>query len=181
MTGHDSAFDFNEIVKIDPNEYVLSLRLSPNLTKSYTEKVAQSPPKLSASNISNKMLVFNWFENGCEWSDPWSMDGHLFPTSEIRVIANHSDFSGPNTLEIALKAFNGAIGGRKGLCFKESKILNLPINRVQTEVLNSSGNVSVDFLLKKWNEGYCLDISKFDSYIPKSPHEEHLVTFRKRV
>lgn len=171
--------NFGLLEIIDPHLNVLSLRHSPFLTKSYTTKTLQSAPTFLESSLSEELLEFQWFEKGCEWSDPWSVDGHFLSTLEVRLISQISDFKAPNTFEIALKAFNSNIIDRKGLCFKESKILNLPINRVQNEVDNVSGNISVDFLLDKWREGLAIDTSIFDNHIPLSTHEEHEIKFRK--
>ena len=105
----------------------------------------------------------------------------MLNTLEVLLISNCSDFKAPNSYEIALKAFNDIVISRKGLCFNESKILNLPINRVQNEVNNISGNISVDFLLDKWNQGYCLDTSILKGHVPLSVHEDHPVKFIKRT
>jgi len=167
--------------KIDPNHLILSLRHSPNLRRSYTANTNQMPPRLSTSKLGVGMLEFNWFEEGCEWSDPWSLDGQVLSTAELRVISRLSDFNAPNSYENALKTFNDFAKGRAGVCFSESKILNLPINRVQNEVSNQSGNVSPEFLLQKWNEGMMLDTTSFEKHVPLSPHEEHVMKFMKRL
>ena len=56
----------------------------------------------------------------------------------------------------------------------------MPINRVQDEVSNKSGEISTDFLLDKWNKGYKINTSIFENYVPKSTHEEHSIIFQKR-
>jgi len=165
---------------LDTSRYILSLRHSPNLTRSYTANRKQIPPKLSNFNIELGLLEFRWFEKGCEWSDPWSVDGHIFSTAEVRILTKISSFSAPNSYEGALKSFNSLCKERSGLCYFESKILNLPINRVQNEFSNLSGSISPEYLLEKWNEGLMLDTSKFDKHVPQSPHEEHDIIFISR-
>ncbi len=173
--------DFDNFKKIDTKTHVLSLRHSPFLRKSFTTSTYHLPPTFKRFNLSDELLEFNWFESGGEWSDPWSLDGQLLNTSEVLLISNCSNFKAPNSFEISLKAFNDIITTRKGLCFNESKILNLPINRVQNEVNNISGNISVDFLLDKWSQGYCIDTSIFNDHVPSSTHEDHPVKFIKRT
>jgi hypothetical protein len=160
---------------------ILSLRLSPKLTKSYTANQNQLPPKFLPSDIDPDLLRFEWFEKGCEWSDPWSVDGNIYSTAEIRVLTRASRFAAPNSYEDCLKLFEDLAKNRVGYCFKDSKILNLAINRVQDERANASGNITADYLLKQWNEGFQMDRSKFDFYQPKSPHEEHGIEFRRRL
>ena len=165
---------------VDTSRYVLSLRHSPYLTRSYTANRRQMPPQLSEFKDVPGMLEFHWFEQGCEWSDPWSVDGQVLSTAEVRIITKISNFSAPNSYESALKSFNTLCVKRYGLCYLESKILNLPINRVQNECENLSGSVSPEYLLNQWNNGMMLDTTSLLTHIPVSPHEEHLITFKIR-
>lgn len=174
------AVDLALASAIDPQAAVLSLRHSPHLRRSYTANVDQPPPAFQSSGIHPDVLAFNWFEQGNEWSDPWSVDGQVLSTAEVRVITRISRFRAPNSYEIALKTFNDMARNRRGLCFTESKILNLPINRVQSEVANISGSISSAYLLEQWNKGLMIDAAMFEGHIPKSPHEEHAITFRRR-
>jgi len=172
-------FDLAIAEKVDTKKNILSLRLSPHLSKSYTKNQRQSPPVFKAYDKS-ELLEFSWFEKGCEWSTPWSLDGHIFSTSIVRVICKISSYSAPNTLENAFGLFNGLCKGHKGICFKNTIILNLPINRVQDEYNNISGNVSSNYLLKKWQEGLKFDFKKLHRHRPQSPHEEHSLPLIKR-
>jgi hypothetical protein len=167
--------------RIDSRVEILSLRLSPKLTKSYTANQNQLPPKFSQSDIDSDLLKFQWFEKGCEWSYPWSVDGNIFSTAEIRVLTRISQFVAPNSYEDCLRLFEDLAKNRTGYCFKESKILNLAINRVQEERPNASGDITADYLLGKWNAGFQMDRDKFVFHQPKSPHEEHDIEFRRRL
>lgn len=166
---------------MDPFKTILSLRHSPHLRFSYTSAVSQFPPEFSPAHGNPDSLIFRWFEKGNEWSDPWSLDGQVLSTAEVRVLSRLCNFRAPNTYEAALKSFGDIVRDRSGMCYVESKILNLPINRVQNEVENISGNVSTEFLLEQWNKGLMLDTSMFDAYVPKSTHEEHPVRFVMRT
>ncbi len=163
--------NFESIKDIDPTATILSLRHSPHLRRSYTARKEQSPPSFSSTEIEPELLLFNWFEQGNEWSDPWSVDGQILSTAEVRARTRLSDFRAPNSYEGALKTYNDIAKGRHGMCFRESKILNLPINRVQSETANHSGTISPEFLLGQWNTGMMLDTGMFRTYVPESPHE----------
>jgi hypothetical protein len=165
---------------LDTKQYILSLRHSPNLTKSYTSNQKQSTPNFVSFNKNDNLLQFKWFEKGNEWSDPWSLDGQVLSTLEVKIIASVSTFKAPNSLEAELKSFNSIAFNKTGLCYHDAKILNVPINRVQTEVENLSGSISPDYLLSKWNDGLTIDYKKFISYTPTSTHEEHTIDFRQR-
>jgi len=172
--------DFSLVQKIDPRAMVLSLRHSPHLRYSYTVGASVLPPKFSNFPASPDLLTFKWFEGGYEWSDPWSVDGHVLSTAEVRVLTRISDFKAPNSYEVALKAFNDILANRIGVCFGESKILNLPINRVQNEILNLSGTISCEYLLEQWNLGMMIDTQMFVDHTPISPHEEHGIQLKRR-
>jgi len=165
---------------LDTSRYVLSLRHSPYLTHSYTANRHQTPPRLSKFKDVPGMFEFRWFEQGCEWSNPLSLDGQVLSTAEVRVITKTVNFSAPNSYESALKSFNTFFVKRYGLCYFESKILNLPINRVQNECENLSGSVSPEYLLDQWNMGLMLDTTSLLTHVPVSPHEEHPITFKMR-
>jgi len=98
----------------------------------------------------------------------------------VKAITQVSMFKAPNSYESSLKSFNSICLLRRGLCFKESKILNLPINRVQNECENLSGTVTPEYLLEQWNRGAMLDTEILLSHVPTSPHEEHLIRFKNR-
>ena len=160
---------------------ILSLRLGPSLRKSYTTNQNQKPPFFLQSDISLELLEFEWFEQGCEWADPWSVDGNIYSAAEIFVLTKISQFKAPNSYEDALKSFSDLAKGRIGYCFKECKILNLAINRVQSERSNISGSITTEFLLEQWNRGLVMDRKIFDTHIPYSPHEEFEIKFRSRT
>jgi hypothetical protein len=173
--------DLSISYQLDPFNAILSLRHSPHLRRSYTANAEQSPPQFSSADEDDGLSKFAWFEQGYEWSDPWSVDGHVLSTAEVRVMAGVSDFKAPNTFETALKSFNTLCKNRFGLCYSESKVVNLPINQVQIEVSNLSGNISTDFLLARWNDGMMFDVRPLEHHIPLSPHEEHRLEFVKRT
>jgi hypothetical protein len=166
--------------EIDPLQSILSFRHSPHLRRSYTAAVDQAPPNFVPAPYGTDVLTFKWFEQGNEWADPWSLDGQILSTAEVRVLTRLSDFKSPNSYEGALKTFSDIVKNRSGICYGESKIVNLPINRVQSEVPNYSGSISPEFLLEQWNKGLMLDTSMFETHVPRSTHEEHPVSFKKR-
>lgn len=172
--------DLGHLSEVDPRQTIVSFRHSPHLRRSYTANVAQMPPRFLPSAIGPDLLEFKWFEESNEWSNPWSVDGQILSTAELRVFSRLSEFRAPNTYEGALKTFDDFARGRRGACYRESRILNLPINRVQHEVQNESGGISTEFLLDQWKKGMMLDTRGLRAHIPLSPHEEFPITFIRR-
>jgi hypothetical protein len=171
--------DLSLAASLDTKQYILSLRHSPHLKRSYTSNMEQKPPKLNYSKNFIDMKEFRWFAEKNEWSNPYSVDGHILSLAEIYAISKFSSYSGPNSFEYVISSFNALCISKQGLCYNESKILNLPINRVQNESKNTSGFISTNYLLKKWNENMSIDTSIFNNYIPHATHEEHPIKFKK--
>lgn len=172
--------DFSLLTNIDPFHHIFSLRHGDSIRRSYTADKFFCPPSFRYC-FDWRLLEFEWFESPCEWSDPWSVDGHLFSSAEVTAISQICDYKAPNTFEAALKSFHFLIRGRKGLCCRNSVIVNIPFNRVQDEVDNKSGLIDANFLLDQWNGGLVLDFSDVYGQIPISTHEEYEPRFKKRA
>ncbi len=173
-------FDGGIISSLDTNKYILSLRLSPYCTFSYTSSEVHTPPDFRVSKFFNG-LEFDWFNGPNEWSYPYSLDGHVFSTHEIRMMISNHDFRAPNSLEELLMLHSSFATRKAGLCFKESVLLNLPLNKVQNENSNISAGISPDFYLQQWNNGMTFDWACLQNHIPVSPHEEHSLKFTRRL
>jgi len=175
-----SNVDLSPLSRINPLKKILSLRHNPNINYSYTSNENFNPPNFKPCKENNQLLEFNWFERESAWSDPWSVDGHIYSTAEVLVLSKISDYRFPNSYEASLKSFNFLMNDRKGVCFSKSVILNIPLNIVQNEYDNLSGNISTDYLLKFWNDGFKLDVSFLEGHHVKSTHENQSLSFVKR-
>ncbi len=173
-------FDTELLSNINTSEAIFSLRFNPELNYSFTARTKIESPHFQKYKNYENLLCFKWFEKKFDWSDPWSVNGHVFATNEVLVLSTFSDFLAPNSYETKLKYFNDLIENRFGLCYKESIIINLPINLVQSEVQNNSGNISPLFLLEQWNKGKKIDISQFQNCKINSTHEIHEINFVNR-
>ena len=176
-------YDMNELNKFNPMKEIVSLRMAPYYTRSYTMNVEQKPPKnLKESNEHKGMLEWNWNDetSGNEWAYPMAVETHLFDRREILAMTKASSFKAPNTYEGVLAQFFTAVKNRKGLCYNQQYIFNNPCNKVQNENDNIAGDITPEFLLEKWNAGLKIDISKFHHLKTSAPHEEYSFTFIKR-
>ncbi|MBI1308991.1 MAG: hypothetical protein GC129_03900 [Proteobacteria bacterium] len=166
--------------KIDATRYLYSLRLGPHLRRSYTMAMAQTPPMFRPSSLGPDLLEFTLGEQGNEWSYPYSVEGHVFPTAEIRVLSRLTSYKAPNTYEGALHECADIAMARIGVCHTHSKLLNIPINMVQSEVNNRAGSISPEWLLEQWNAGMMFSSAHLANHTPHSPHEEHPVRLLPR-
>jgi len=175
-----NSFDGLDLERVDSRKFILSLRMSPNCVYSYTGNSYHTPPPFTVDAEQPQWLHFEWGVSANEWSYPYSLDGHVFPTSEIHTLAELGEYNGPNSFEVLLMSFNDIGMSKGGICYSNSRVLNLPINKVQVENDNLHGTVSAENLLDCWMAGKVLDFSTLDGHEPVSPHEEHYLSLVDR-
>lgn len=136
--------------KHDDRVYCLSLRMSPHISKCYTEGVDSPPPELDED------LMWSW--RGCkgDWAYPASLDAHIFRTFEILPLLKSLPYENPNTLEGQLACH--PIDKPLMVCCPESVVVNNPINKVQTVNGNSCGDISQEDLNEKFLGGKIISL-----------------------
>lgn len=174
--------DLNDLLQFDPDKFVPSLRMGRNISKNYTTNSQQPLPdfKNGLTTDSDK-IIWRWREGILDWGYPLSVDGHIFLRQEILSMLKLLRFSAPNTLEDVLQGFLPLFTNRFGVAYTKSKIMNIPCNKVQEENKNFHGNIHQYLLLKKWQDGFAIDLENVYGYINKSPHEEIDIRFLKRT
>lgn len=153
---------------------VPSLRLGQNLSRSYTLQRRQPVPHFCALELTadESMLAWLWKFGELDWNYPLSVDGHVFQRSEILALAKTLDFDSPNRFEEQLQKFHPAFSWRLGLCYAKSRLINIPYNRVQTDIENLHGSVHQEDMLRMWNEGYRIDRNSYYGIVNESAHQE---------
>lgn len=153
--------DINQVIDIDAERYILSLRHHINLKFCYLNGKYLNIPPLKKFN--SMMYSYIWTDDDTEWGDIMSVNGQVYLVEEIALLTSICDFSAPNSYELELKLFKSIFSNRHGLCYEQACILNLPINQVQIETKVVHGNINVNFLMEKWNEGLKLDINMLNA------------------
>ena len=153
---------------------VPSLRMGQNLSRSYTLEQRQPLPLFSAIETTSdeSMLAWLWKCGELDWNYPLSVDGHVFKRMEILALAKTLDFDSPNRFEEQLQKFRNAFSWRLGLCYAKSRLINIPYNRVQTDIENLHGTVHQDDMLRMWNGGYRIDRKSYYGVVNESAHQE---------
>ncbi len=165
------AIDLRTLPTRVPAEAIVSLRLHPRVTYSYMMRTPQEPPDFVS--ITNDMLQFNWRLTGIDWAYPLSVDGHIFDTKEIRFLIGMCNFKAPNSLEASLQIFRKCVATTKiGICFQTPKLINFPVNRVQTEFENAAGDADVEKLLQFYSTGAEVNFLAYKKSIYDSLHVE---------
>lgn len=173
--------DLAPLLRLDPARFVPSLRLAPHLARSYVMARAQPTPPFRAGLLDDPdLLCWRWRDGELDWNYPLSVDGNLFSTGEVRLLAERTRFVAPNSFEEKLQAFRGAFLDRLGVCFRASRILNVPVNKVQSELPNRFGSVDAATLLEVWRSGRRLDHRRLYGIVNESAHQEVELTFVPR-
>lgn len=175
------SMDLNDLTKFDVRTTIPSLRMGGNLKRAYTTQQEQPlPPFVSHESADDDKLCWIWGQGEYDWSYPLSVDGHLFSTGEIRILTRYTTFHSPNTFESNLQAYAKLFKKRHGICYKKAKILNIPANRVQTDINNIHGAVHQDYLLEQWNRGMQMDYRSLYGFVNESAHQDVPIAFIAR-
>ncbi len=170
--------DFDEYADFDPRTTVPSLRLGANIGYSFMQQCPQRQP--AWVRTTDTRLWWRWSEGEHDWGHALSVDGNLYGRDEMLVLARGLEYRSPNTFENALQSCSDCYGNRLGVCYAVSKIVNLPLNRVQEDYANSSGDVHPDHLLEMWRKGYEIDFRSLRGVTNRSPHQDLEVSFVRR-
>ena len=173
--------DIFDFVKFDARTTIPSFRLGANLKRAYTTQKDQKLPPFIPDAISDKdKLCWIWENGELDWAYPLSVDGNLFLTREIIVLAKNTRFNSPNTFEGHLQQYVKYFKHRYGICYNKSKIINIPINKVQKDFNNIHGTIHQDYLLDQWNHGMQIDYRALYGFINESAQQEIEITFIKQ-
>ena len=170
--------DLTECVRVLETEgaYGLYLSLGKNLTQCYGYYAQQVQPNLES--VGKELFTWILGHASYDWGYPHTVDLALYRKAGVIKDFNSFFFTNPNTLEGAWAGLSGRVAQRKGLCFSESKIVNLPLNRVQNEYKNRVMNsLTPQELLELFNQGFKLDIQPLFKIKNLDVHMEYVPTF----
>lgn len=128
------------------------------------------------------IIKWNWTTHRAENGYPLAVSGHIFRTPEILSMIKKIEFVSPNKFEAALQNFNRDITRHKMAAYKHSVLINVPINRVQTDYKNEFGRevfVEITELNDRYLKGYAIDLNKLDFSNIEDFHKEVKPYFTK--
>jgi hypothetical protein len=171
----------SELSQYDLRDFVPSLRLGTHLSRCFTMNQNQSLPTwVRDRRVRAGHLAWNWSEGDLDWAYPISVDGHFFNRKEFLELSRQTDFVSPTTYEGHIQKFLPYFKHRTGVCFEHAKIVNLAVNKVQTENQNLHGDVHQDELLESWHKGQQMDFRKFYGISNESAHITRPIPFTPR-
>lgn len=141
---NDSIFS---MLKDNPHMLAISLRLHKGISYCYAIDKKINLPNF-VRDVPDKFCVWNY--PGCEgdWGYGYSLDANIYNTKYILPLLFNGQYDNPNTLEALLNSpqilTNGIVATHMCCYPKESKLINVPANRVQ--------NVFPNRYDKSWDE-----------------------------
>lgn len=174
----DCAHCIDALEKSDA--YGFYLRLGKNISYCYMLNTAQRVPHLTKAYDGVYTWTFNAGEH--DWHYPNTVDMTLYRKKDIKHDLISLDYKAPNSCEGAWAGIGRRVMNKKGLCYEHSKIVNLPLNKVQTEWTSNrdENSISPMELLEIFERGFKLDIKPLHEIDNKSPHMAYTPTFIER-
>ena len=162
-----SFSDICNILSLNSPILTLSLRMGLQLNFCYPTR---SPQQIPNGIVQNGLFAWDWRSGEGDWGYPFSVDGHVFRKSEIMRCITEAQFSNPNQFEDRMQSLKMMNLPTNCACFVSSKIVNLPLNRVQNEYKNRSEEETPESLLEIWKSGKKIKISSISEINNISAH-----------
>jgi len=157
--------------------YAFYLRLGLHVDICYSENFYQGIPPLL--ELENGVYLWKINEGKGDWNYPNTVEMTIYRKSEIEPILRALRFTNPNTLEA--RWASQVDPQWMGLCFKNSKVVNIPLNIVnETWANRNQQSHTPRELLKKFIRGWKLDICPLFGIHNRSAHMEHDFQFIRR-
>jgi hypothetical protein len=158
------------------NLYGCYLRLCPDIDYLYSWQRPQQVPQLTKVE-EGYLWQFSAANPISDWGYPHTVDMTLFRKKDIASDLISMSYRNPNTFEAQWSGYAEKIKRRWGFCFEQSKIVNLPLNLVQTSYTNNPHMKNDEFkpqeLLNLFLDGYKMDISSLFQVKNRSAHMEY--------
>lgn len=156
--------------------YGFYLRLGSHVDYCYMQDRHQGIPELTRLDGSVRAWRFN--TGADDWKYPNSVDMSLFKKSRIKGDFEKIHFIHPNAIED--KWWNMADFDEVGLCFEQSKILNIPLNLIHQSQNRNMEYYPVEELQNRFDKGWKMDITPFEKMENRSAHIDYEPTFVPR-
>jgi hypothetical protein len=159
--------------------YGFYLRLGTHIDECYMLQKQQRIPPLKP--VGDGVYAWTFAQAEGDWAYPNTQDMTVYRKKDIEQTYKRLPFISPNSCEGQWSSC--ADMSKQGLCFASAKIVNIPMNLVQTIYPNNRNMAlfSAQDLLAKFNEGLKMDIRPLYKSHFKSVHVEYVPTFVQRA
>ena len=170
-----------EALKIT-DAYAFYLPLGMNISQSFNEKKINLPEyNLVKDDIYSYEIKEMIREGSYDWYYPNTLDMAIYKKDKIKNDLLKIEMTNPNLLEFNWVWTHQLKPKEVGLFFKESKVVNIPINVCNTWPNNKNMRLySTQELLEKFNQGLKINIEKLYKINNNSAHIDYVPEFIKR-
>ena len=131
-------------------------------------------------NLTNNICVWEFSAGTYDWAYPHTVDMTVYRTKEVLKKIEPLSFSTPNLFEGQWATV--APVRQTGLCFSQSKIINVPLNSVQQDWTNKNMNYAdTGWLLELFNKNNKIDRTALKGLSWQSANAEWQPVFCKRT
>ena len=157
--------------------YGFYLRLGKNTTYCYMLNKTQRIPPLR--EIVSDIYAWTFSDAHHDWAYPNTVDMTIYRKRDIEDALSSLEYQTPNRCEGAWSIIAKQVMHKKGLCFAHSKIVNLPLNRVQRDFVQNrnENSISTMELLELFERGFKMDIDPLHTINNISCHMAYTPTF----
>ncbi len=155
------------------------LRLGKNINHCYMlDKVTPCP---AGVDIGADMFSWEFSSGDGDWAYPNNTDMTIYLKEDILPFLQTDTYINPNSLEYKWQNWVVKNTKQKGICFQNSKNINVPLNVVNA----TSGCKQIVFtplqLLEKFQQGLKIDITQYNQIKNSAPHADIQPTFVQRA
>ncbi len=163
--------------------YGCYLRLSPLINYLYSWQRPQQVPKLKKVK-EGYIWQFSQASPIADWGYPHTVDMTIYRKKDIESDFKNMDYYQPNSLEAQWSSRVNMVKKRYGFCYENSKVVNLPLNLVQSSHKGNPHMTNQELtpkeLLKQFLDGNKMDIWLLYQIQNRSCHMEYNPTFIER-
>lgn len=175
FVGDFSLADCTAALRSHPDAIGVSLRLGRNTTYCYSMNKPQRVPTLKP--VTESLLAFRWPDADYDFGYPLEVSSSIYRAADLRELLAQMPFRNPNTLEAELANRAGQFRESHPVLFCPSQSLAFcaPVNLVQQVCANRAGTqpaLSAAALAEKFADGWRIDVSRFDGFVPTGCHQE---------
>jgi hypothetical protein len=156
------------ILVANKNITTFSLRMGLHLEHCYPTNSQQHIPN---GTVQGGVFVWDAEQAEGDWGYPLSVDGHVFRREFVKSMLESFNFSNPNSLESNWQSLKHLVSPFV-CCLPKSCYFNVPLNRVQDEYANRSGNVLPEQLAHEYRKGKRFAAKSVLSMLNISAHQE---------
>ncbi|HXF28451.1 MAG TPA: hypothetical protein VN457_01255 [Chlamydiales bacterium] len=157
----------------ETNAYAFFLRLGKNIDQCYMTNTSTPVPK--GKNLKDDLFFWKFAKSKGDWNYPHSVDMTIYRKKEIHHFLTTVAYTTPNFLEGYWS--NQKNHGPCGICYKRSKVVNIPLNLVNAWSNRNLNAYQPADLLRMFQSGLKIDISKYQGLKNRAPHIEQIPTF----